>query len=122
VANAIEIVATGTSWVGAGVGLIDTALGRLFDEAADEILITAYSVTYAEELIIPLMRRALTRGVRVCITVNKLSEQPNSLRVPRKRPVTTRCWFRQSLILVSAALTASRSKRLGSKLPPDQLT
>jgi cardiolipin synthase len=85
VTNTIEIVATGRPWVGSGVGLIDTALNRLFAEAKDEILITAYSVTYAEELIIPLLRGALERGVRVCITVNKLDEQPTSLRAPLLR-------------------------------------
>lgn len=83
--NSIAILATGRAWVGSGIGLIDTALTRLFEEAKREILITAYSVTYAEELIIPLMREALERGVKVCITVNRVSEQPDSLRTPLVR-------------------------------------
>jgi phosphatidylserine/phosphatidylglycerophosphate/cardiolipin synthase-like enzyme len=83
--NSIELLATGCVWVGGAVGLIDTALNRLFAEARSEILITAYSVTFADELIIPLMRGALERGVKIGITVNRVSRQPPSLRGPLGR-------------------------------------
>lgn len=70
-----EVVVTGTTWMGGGIGSIDTALRRLFTEAQDEVLLTAYNITGGADLLFDWMETALARGVQIWLIVNRLDEQ-----------------------------------------------
>jgi hypothetical protein len=52
--------------------VIETAIGKLFREAREEIMLTAYSITGGADLLLDWMEEALDRGVRVSMVVNRL--------------------------------------------------
>ena len=43
--NAVNIVVSGSSWMGSGFVSVETALIRLLEEAESEVLIVAYTIT-----------------------------------------------------------------------------
>jgi cardiolipin synthase len=69
-------VVTGTGWMGGGIGAIESALAGVFRDAEQEILIIAYAISTASELLFDGTEAALGRGVRVRLVVNRLGEQP----------------------------------------------
>lgn len=73
--NRISVIVTGTTWMGSGIGSIETAMEKLFREAKQEIIISVYSISTAYDLIFEWMENALSRGVLVKVIVNRLSEQ-----------------------------------------------
>jgi phosphatidylserine/phosphatidylglycerophosphate/cardiolipin synthase-like enzyme len=73
------VVVTGLAWMGSGIGSIETALERLFREAAQEILITAYSITGGADLLLEWLETALSRGIQIKMIINKLDNQPYSV-------------------------------------------
>jgi len=72
----VNIVVTGTEWLGGGVGSIETALEKLFRDACDEISISAYAISSGADIIFEWIETALNRGVRVKLLVNRLEGQP----------------------------------------------
>jgi cardiolipin synthase len=73
--NKVSVAVTGVEWMGAGIGSIRTALEALISQAHEEVLITAYRVTTAADVLIEALDGALTRGVAVHLVVNRLAEQ-----------------------------------------------
>ena len=73
--NALSIAVTGLTWMGSGIGSIETALEKLFREAHEEITLTAYSITGGADILLDWMEAALDRGVRVSMVVNRLEDQ-----------------------------------------------
>ena len=74
--NSIRVVVTGVSWMGGGVGSIESALEQIFREAEQEITITAYAISGGADLLLDWMEAALTRGVKIRLIVNRKDGQP----------------------------------------------
>ena len=77
--DAVSIAVTGFSWMGSGIGSIETAIERLFREASEEVALTAYAVTTGADLLLDWMTEALDRGVRVSMVVNRLEDQASGI-------------------------------------------
>ncbi len=75
----IQIVVSGLSWMGSGIGSIESAIENLLENAQHEILLTVYSIGKADR-VFDLLESALARGIRVQMVVNRLSEQHDSIR------------------------------------------
>lgn len=73
--NAVSVAVTGLTWMGSGIGSIETAIGKLFREAREEITLTAYSITGGADILLDWMEAALDRGVQVSMVVNRLEGQ-----------------------------------------------
>ncbi len=43
--SGVSVVVTGTAWMGGGIGSIESALERLFRDARQEIVLTAYTIS-----------------------------------------------------------------------------
>ena len=71
----MEVVVTGTSWMGRGIGSIDSALKRLFEGAQYDMSLTVYSITGGADLLLDWMEAALGRGIHVRLVVNRLEDQ-----------------------------------------------
>lgn len=74
--NRVSVVVTGTSWMGAGIGSVETALERLFREAEQRLAIIAYSVSGSTDLLLHWLEATLARGVQIQIVINQLDAQP----------------------------------------------
>jgi phosphatidylserine/phosphatidylglycerophosphate/cardiolipin synthase-like enzyme len=75
VENQISVIVTGTTWMGSGIGSIESAMERLFREAGQEISLSVYSISTAYDLIFEWIENALSRGILIKMVVNRLSEQ-----------------------------------------------
>lgn len=74
--NTTRVVVTGITWMGGGVGSIESALEQLIREAEREIDLTAYSITNGADLIFDWLSAALARGIKVRMIINHKDEQP----------------------------------------------
>jgi cardiolipin synthase len=83
-----RVVVTGTAWMGSGIGAIESALRELFDEAVDEIALTAYSISTSRDRIFELLAGALARGVKVTLIVNRAASQPKAVMHALRRLAT----------------------------------
>lgn len=74
--NTIRVVVTGVSWMGSGVGSIESALEQIFREAENEIIITAYAISSGADLLLDWMEGALGRGIKIRLIINRRQGQP----------------------------------------------
>lgn len=65
--------------MGGGIGSIDSALREMLDRANDEIALTVYSLSTSRDRIFDLLHKALARGVRVTMIVNRTASQPRAV-------------------------------------------
>lgn len=72
----VSVVVTGTVWMGGGIGSIESALERLFREAEQEIVLTAYTISSSTDRLFNWLETVLTRGVQVRMIINRLNTQP----------------------------------------------
>lgn len=77
--NGVTVAVTGLAWMGSGIGSIETSMESLFRESRQEILITAYAVSNAADMILNWMEGSLSRGVLIRFAINKLNEQPQGV-------------------------------------------
>lgn len=85
----VNIVVTGTTWMGSGVGSIESALEQLFREAEQEIALTAYAISSSADLLFDWLEMALARGILINAVINHLTEQPHDVVTRLRRLVTT---------------------------------
>lgn len=85
----VSVAVTGTAWMGSGIGSIESALERLFREAEQDIVLTAYTITSGADLLFDWLEAALTRGVQVRLIVNRLNSQPPEVVTRLNRLATT---------------------------------
>ena len=71
----VRVVATGSVWIGKGIGSVASAIEELLSGADDEVQIASYALGEARDLL-RLIESCLGRGVRVTMIVNKLRNQP----------------------------------------------
>ena len=71
-----RVVVTGTTWMGAGIGSIESAIDDLFRTASDEIILSVYTIGSGTDLVFRWIEGALTRGVQVSLVINALEDQP----------------------------------------------
>jgi cardiolipin synthase len=79
------IIVTGPTWMGDGVGSIESQLERLFREAEDELIMTAYSITGGADPLFAWLEAALTRGVYTRLVVNRLAAQNSTYAITQLR-------------------------------------
>ena len=78
--ESLKIVVSGSTWIGGGLGSIESALYRLLTQANDEIQIVAYAISSAAPLLFQQLTAALQRGVRVRLIVNRFALQPTAVQ------------------------------------------
>ncbi len=78
--NKVNVVVTGTEWMGSGVGSIETVIADLFKTVISELHISAYAISNSSDLFFEWLEKALQRGVKVKILINRLDEQPFEVR------------------------------------------
>ena len=71
-----RVVVTGTSWMGAGIGSIESAIDDLFRTATDEIILSVYTIGSGTDRLFRWLEGALNRGVQVSLVINALRDQP----------------------------------------------
>ena len=84
----VSVVVTGTAWMGAGIGSIETALEELFREAEHDIGITVYAISSHTDLLLEWLETALSRGIQVRMVVNRLNNQSSKVLIRLRRFVT----------------------------------
>lgn len=72
----LSVVVTGLGWMGSGIGSIETAMERIFQQAEKEILITSYSISTATDLLFSWFEIALNRGILIRLIINRFYDQP----------------------------------------------
>lgn len=72
----VRVVVTGMTWMGAGIGSIESAIDELFRIATDEIILSVYTIGSGADLVFRWLEGALIRGVQVSIVINDLMQQP----------------------------------------------
>lgn len=72
----VRVVVSGSAWMGSGLGSIESALYRLFEQANDEVTIVAYAVSSAAAMLFEQLETVLQRGIRVRLLVNRFALQP----------------------------------------------
>ncbi len=77
--NDISVAVTGSAWMGAGTGSIETAMEQLFRQARREILITSYAISSAADDVLDWVMMAAGKGVLIRMAVNKISAQPGDV-------------------------------------------
>jgi PLD-like domain len=76
----VTVAATGTAWVGSGVGSVNTAVEGLLEKSRSEIQIAVYDLTGGADEFLNLLRGVLARGVLVTMVVNRLGEKGAAVR------------------------------------------
>lgn len=76
----VSIAATGTAWVGSGVGSVNSAVEGLLERARSEIQVAVYDMTGGADEFLALLRGVLARGIQVTMIVNRLSEKETGVR------------------------------------------
>ena len=71
-----RVVVTGTSWMGSGIGSIESAIDNLFRTASDEIILSVYTIGSGTDLVFRWLEGTLNRGVQVSLVINALDDQP----------------------------------------------
>ena len=71
-----RVVVTGTSWMGAGIGSIESAIDDLFRNATDEVILSVYTIGSGSDRVFRWLEGALNRGVQVSLVINALGDQP----------------------------------------------
>lgn len=89
----VTVAVTGTAWMGAGVGSIQSALNKMFSSARDEISMTAYALGIGGDSVVEWIENALSRGVRVRLVVNRFDEQPGQVTAELRRLRTEHAHF-----------------------------
>ncbi len=76
----LRVVVSGTTWMGSGLGSIESALYKLLTEANDEIILVAYAVSTATPLLFQQLEAALQRGIRIRCLINRFQLQPQGVQ------------------------------------------
>lgn len=71
----VQVVATGSAWVGGGTGSVGSAVEELILSATCEILLTAFSVTRGAERIVRALETAIQTGVQCVLVVDRPENQ-----------------------------------------------
>ena len=72
----IRVAVTGTTWMGSGIGSIESAIDELFRAASNEMMLSVYTIGTGADLVFRWLEGALARGVQVSLIINALGNQP----------------------------------------------
>lgn len=76
----MKVVVSGTAWVGSGLGSIETALYQLLQQANDEVIIVAYTISGSAADLFSRLGTLLERGIKITILVNRYTQQSPPMR------------------------------------------
>jgi phosphatidylserine/phosphatidylglycerophosphate/cardiolipin synthase-like enzyme len=79
-ASDIRVVVSGSSWMGGGLGSIDSAIHNLFARASNEVTIVAYAISSAAPALFQQFTLLLQRGIRLRLLINRYDEQHPSVQ------------------------------------------
>ena len=74
-----RVVVTGLSWMGAGIGSIESAIDGLFRGATNEVILSVYAIGPSSDIIYEWLEGALARGIRITLVVDHLEKQPQNV-------------------------------------------
>lgn len=74
-ATQVRVVVSGSTWMGGGLGSVESSLLRLLQQANDEVLFVVYSISSGPELLFEQLGAMLQRGIRIRMIVNRFAEQ-----------------------------------------------
>jgi phosphatidylserine/phosphatidylglycerophosphate/cardiolipin synthase-like enzyme len=80
VTDLVTVAVTGLDWLGSGVPALEQALLVAIGEASDELVLTSFNVTSGAVRVVQALEKALQRGVRVTIVINRLDTQERAGR------------------------------------------
>ncbi len=75
-----EVSVTGTAWMGAGVGSIQSSIEEMFKHARREIHIAVYEITQGSRGFLDKIKDCLNRGIRVTMIVNRFDEKSPAVK------------------------------------------
>lgn len=76
----VSVVATGTAWVGSGVGSVNTAIENMLRKATTEVQIAVYDMTGGADEFLVMVRGLLARGIPVTLVVNRFDKKGTRLK------------------------------------------
>src|SRR5437870_4698374 len=76
----VRVVVSGSTWMGSGLGSIESALYQFFEQANDEVTIVAYAISSAATMLFEQLRVVLQRGIRVRLLINRFARQSASVQ------------------------------------------
>ena len=94
----VRVVVSGSTWMGGGLGSVESSLLRLLQQATDEVLFVIYSISSGPELLFGQLTIILQRGIRVRMIINRFTEQHPSVQGQLRQ---LRQQYPQLLILLS---------------------
>ncbi len=79
-AGDIRVVVSGSSWMGSGLGSVESAIRDLFASADDEVIIVAYALSGATRALYQQFAKLLQRGIRIRMLINRYNGQHPSVQ------------------------------------------
>lgn len=79
-AGDIRVVVSGSSWMGGGLGSVESAIRNLFASANDEVIIVAYALSGATRALYQQFATLLQRGIRIRMLINRYDGQHPSVQ------------------------------------------
>ncbi len=76
----LRIVVNGTTWMGSGLGSIESALYQMFTRANDEVMIVAFAISTATPMLFQQLTTMLQRGIRIRCLINRFLDQPQNVQ------------------------------------------
>lgn len=77
--TSIKILATGSDFLKEGIRGTGPVVEKIMDEAKKEIQIMAYVISKHADNFLVLIEKALERGIKITLVINKLGEQDNDV-------------------------------------------
>lgn len=78
--NSVRVVVTGSTWMGKGIGSVESAIEDILHKAQEEIQVAAFQITEGCHPFLELIESSLSRGIRVTLIINKFESQPLSIQ------------------------------------------
>ncbi len=75
-----KIVVTGTSWMGSGIGSLESALDDLLNGAENEIGIISYRISGSALDLFEVLKSSLEKGVEIKMILNRFEEHPSGIQ------------------------------------------
>lgn len=76
----VRVVVSGSTWMGGGLGSVESALIRLFEQANDEVLFVTYNISSGSDLFFNQITTMLERGIRIRMIINRFDKQHTSVQ------------------------------------------
>jgi phosphatidylserine/phosphatidylglycerophosphate/cardiolipin synthase-like enzyme len=76
----IRVVATGSAWIGNGVGSVESAIEKMLNDAKNRIQIAAYQISDAGVAFLQPVENCLAKGIKVTLIVNHFNDHSSFVK------------------------------------------